>query len=289
MEMEAAFEHVRLLLASGEDGEAVRVLESLLALDPSAQDLLLPVAATLLERGRPTLAIRLADGVLSDDPWSSPAHQVRVDALADAGDPIASVAAARDWIRATPNEVDAHLALSWAYLAVYDGVSAAEAAEDARDADPYSPIGWLGMAWVARLEKRWDDVDRWCAEAVRLDPGHHDAQVMRAEALAQLGHTAQARHLLAGVDEDGRTRALRRSLHMHHFTMQMAMALVVATVVLGVISGSWALIVVPPVTAVVVGRRLALRRNVDRVRGMHPATMWGAVAVAISVLWSALF
>ncbi len=289
MEMEAAFEHVRLLLATGEDGEAVRVLESLLVIDASAQDLLLPVAATLLERGRPTLAIRLADGVLSDDPWSAPAHQVRVDALADAGDPIASVAAARDWIRATPAEVDAHLALSWAYLAVYDGASAAEAAEAARDADPYSPIGWLGMAWVARLEKRWDDVDRWCSEAVRLDPKHHDAQVMRAEALAQLGHTSKARRVLSGVDEDGRTRGLRRSLWLHQFTMQMAMALVVATVVLGIMSGSWALIVVPPVTAAVVGRRMAVRSNEDRIRGLHPATLWGALAVALSVLWSAIF
>ncbi|NNE73098.1 MAG: tetratricopeptide repeat protein [Acidimicrobiales bacterium] len=297
MDNHSAYEHVRLLLASGEEAEAVRVYERLLITDPEAKELLVPVAAMLLEQGRSTLAIRLAEGILEDDPWLPSAHQVRVDALAEAGAIEDSAQAAEEWAAATPEVVDAQLSLSWARLATFDQAGAHRAAVAARDLDPMSPVGWLAIAWVARLDRRWADVIENCREALWMAPDHPDATFLLGEAHLQLGRREQGREILRSLRDDDRAARLLHETEVRRVGATVGVMVAVVFALIGASTGSIGLVVLPLVMAYLFRQRLdRFAHHRRRAAGgrpeptslVHPMLLWGTMAVLVCAVMALL-
>jgi tetratricopeptide (TPR) repeat protein len=232
MDRVPALEHLRLLLAVGEEAEAARFVRELRGADVDADALLAPVAATLLERSHCKLALELAADALAADHRCGTAHQVRVDALAELGDLDGAREAAEAWAHADPDCPDAFVTLSWARLADYDDAGAAEAAAQARDLDPSAAGGWLAMAYVSRLGHEWDALSVYCLQALDRDPDSTDARLFLGEAMLAQGRTVDGMAVLRGIDDDRARAAVR-----HHRVRQLTSAAAIVGS-LGLVIGS---------------------------------------------------
>ncbi|MGI9602421.1 MAG: tetratricopeptide repeat protein [Acidimicrobiales bacterium] len=270
-----ALEHLRMLLAVGEEAEAARFVQELHRTDTDAGALLVPVAATLLEREHCQLALELAVEAIAADHHCGAAHQVRVDALAELGDIDAARTAAEEWADVDPGCPDAFVALSWARLADYDDAGAADAAAHARDLDPDAPGGWLALAYVCRLAQEWDTLVLYCAQALDRDPTNVDAQLFLGEALVAQGHANDGITVLRGID-DPRARSALRHLRARQAAVSAALVVVVVLFVVGVATGSMGVVIGAGVGMAVFGRRNAPGwiHNLA-----HPMVVWSLVAM----------
>ncbi len=287
-----ALEHLRLLLAVGEEAEAARFVRELQSADVDADALLAPVAAALLERDHCHLALELALEALGVDGHCAAAHQVRVDALAEMGDIDAACAAAQEWTDADPDCPDAFVALSWARLADYDDRSAADAAARARDLDPGAVGGWLALAYVSRLGQNWETLQLYCIQALERDPDNVDARVFLGEALLACGRTVEASNVLRGLD-DPRARAALRHHRLRQMTLAAGFCLVSGLLLVGLIQSSFGVVLGASVALGLFGRRIArMAPSSAQARGfarvlLHPLALWGLVGlVAVTVLRS---
>ena len=280
MERVPALEHLRLLLALGEEAEAARFVRSLCEETREAETLLAPVAATLLERNHHDLALQLARDALACDERCSRAHQVLVDGLAEMGDVASARAAAEQWVLVDPGCADAHVALSWALLADQDDEAAAEAAAQARDLDPDAAGGWLAMAYVSRLRNEWDRLAVYSLQALDRDPENRDARLFYGEALLAQGHAGAGIEVLRGLDDPRAHRALHR-LRLRRVGSVAMIVVVAALATLGLTRASVGLVV-----GVAGGLLLADRGGLRTLA--HPAVVWGAVGAAVLVVVRAL-
>ena len=285
MDRVPALEHLRMLLALGEEAEAARFVRELRASGHAADAvdadvLLAPVAATLLERAQCELALELADDALDADHRCATAHQVRVDALAELGDLDGARIAAEAWAEADPECPDAFVTLSWACLAGYDDAGAAEAAAHARDLDPSAAGGWLAMAYVCRLAHEWDPLAVYCLQALDRDPTSIDAKLFLGEAMIAQGRTVDGVAVLRGVD-DPRARAAVRHLRVRQLGSGVAVVLVAAVLAVGIERGSLGLVI-----GAAAGLGLAGRRVLGPV---VPVALWVvATLLAVTILRSLL-
>lgn len=270
-----------MLLALGEEAEAARFVRELRASNADADALLVPVAATLLERDHHRLAVELATEAIELDGRCSRAHQVRVDALAEMGDLDGAREAAEEWVTIEPECPDAFVALSWARLADYDDEGAADAAARARDLDPDAPSGWLAMAYVSRLRQEWDHLMAYSLQALDRDPDNIDARLFLGEALLATGQVEEGVEVLRGID-DPRAHAALRQHRWQRGSVHTFLALVVAIVVAGVVQPSTGVLLGGVIAALVVGRRLS---GADWNRTLsHPVALWGGVGIAAAMV-----
>ncbi len=296
MDNHVASEHLRLLLAAGEDAEAARVLTEMFDVVPESAQLVLPVGVALLERSRADLAVGLADAALRVDIWNDTAHQLKIDALAEGGDIESSARAAEDWADVAPDHVDAQLALSWARLALFDDEGARAAARAARDIDPLEPTGWLAMAWVERLTKNWGPVARYCERAIELDPTNDDARMLLGEALIRTGRSDEGLATLSGTSSP-RAEEVLQGYRTRGLALGAALTFALVMALAGLLSGSYVAASMPLlITAYFLRRRRVAppRRPGESTSAMetavvgHPAIVWGVVATAAFLLWRVL-
>jgi tetratricopeptide (TPR) repeat protein len=207
-------ERARLLLNTGREAEALRLLRSAVATDP--HDL---TTWGLMSRAHLGLqefqqALDTAGRVVRGWPEGTWGHILASCALSGLGRRQEALAAAREAVRLDPSNHATHLQVA----VVADdmkgqGALAWEAARRAVELAPLDPDTHATMGSVAITAKRRDVAERALLEALRLDPQHvqarHDLGVVQ---LSQGSMSDAARSFVDTAIADPRQTVARRNL-----------------------------------------------------------------------------
>lgn len=204
------------LLAVGRLDAAGQILAGVLARQPDSAAALCLLAVLENKRGDHRAMLRAADAAVAAEPGSDWAHRLRSTALRHRGRPQEAREAARDAVRAAPDNWACHVVLAESELLdeTVDGVeSAYRAASKAVELAPDEPDAHLtlGRVHAAAFDPAYAQA---CYEqALALDPQHVAARNnLAVEQLRTGRYTAGGRTLIDALAQDPQHELLHRNL-----------------------------------------------------------------------------
>jgi tetratricopeptide (TPR) repeat protein len=187
----------------GRAADAVEILKTVAASDPSNEHVLCELARALLAVGSPGEALQAANAAAVAAPEHEWPHRLASIALGGIGQPREAVRAAYEAVRLAPDEWQTHSCLAGALARnPHSRVEALEAAKYAVALNPDEPHTHYVVGEVARLMGQHKLATQALNNALRIQPHHADSVTALASIQLDQGHYASAiggyKHVLSG-------------------------------------------------------------------------------------------
>ncbi|MDE2516416.1 MAG: tetratricopeptide repeat protein [Rhodospirillales bacterium] len=170
------------------------------------------VARAALNGGSPQIALRVATGIIAQDPQNTQAHLILGEAYTALGQPIQAAAAFQDALRLDPGSAEADIGLGRLRLGT-DPQAAEHLFLQALDVQPQDTVAWNDLGIARDLQGRHADAQAAYQKALGLDPTMQAAQVNLALSLAMSGQGSRGVAMLRPqATAPGATAQLRHDL-----------------------------------------------------------------------------
>lgn len=170
------------------------------------------VARAALNGGSPQIALRVATGIIAQDPQNTQAHLIMGEAYSALGQPAQAAASFQEALRLDPGSAEADVGLGRLRLGT-DPQAAERLFLQALDVQPEDTVAWNDLGIARDLQGRHADAQAAYQKALGLDPTMQAAQVNLALSLAMSGQGSRGVAMLRPqATAPGATAQLRHDL-----------------------------------------------------------------------------